>query len=61
MSDRTDSGSRFHNIQQVSAELLRQIAQAVNGIRYGSVEIIVHDSKVVQIERKEKLRFQNRE
>lgn len=30
---------------------------ALKGIRFGSVEIIVHDSKVVQIERKEKTRF----
>jgi hypothetical protein len=29
----------------------------LQGIRYGSVEIIVHDSRIVQIERKEKLRF----
>ena len=33
------------------------ILQAVKGIRFGSVEIIIHDSKVVQIERKEKTRF----
>lgn len=33
------------------------ILLALNGIRYGSVEIIIHDSKVVQIERKEKTRF----
>jgi hypothetical protein len=33
------------------------ILLALKGIRYGSVEIIVHDSKVVQIERKEKTRF----
>ena len=26
-------------------------------IRYGSVEIVIHDSKVVQIERKEKIRI----
>ncbi|WP_082458409.1 YezD family protein [Methyloglobulus morosus] len=37
-----------------------QILQAVKGIRFGSVEIIIHDGKVVQIERKEKLRFENR-
>jgi len=30
---------------------------ALKGIRFGSVEIIVHDSRVVQIERKEKTRF----
>ncbi|BFU96467.1 MAG: protein of unknown function [Nitrospira sp.] len=33
------------------------IMHALKGIRFGSVEIIVHDSKVVQIERKEKTRF----
>jgi len=33
------------------------IFHALKGIRFGSVEIIVHDSKVVQIERKEKTRF----
>jgi hypothetical protein len=36
----------------------RAILHAVKGIRFGSVEIIIHDSKVVQIERKEKLRFE---
>lgn len=38
-------------------EVNEQIAHAVSGIRFGSVEIIIHDGKVVQIERKEKLRF----
>lgn len=37
-----------------------QIAIAINGISFGSMEIIIHDCKVVQIERKEKLRFDNR-
>jgi len=35
----------------------REILLAIKNIRYGSVEIIIHDSKVVQIERKEKVRF----
>lgn len=30
--------------------------QMLESIRYGSVEIVVHDSEIVQIERKEKLR-----
>lgn len=34
-----------------------KILEALQGIRYGSVEIIIHDSRVVQIERKEKLRI----
>lgn len=33
------------------------ITQALRDLRFGSVEIIVHDSKVVQIERREKMRL----
>jgi hypothetical protein len=35
----------------------RRVLDAVRGIRFGSVEIVVHDGQVVQIERKEKVRF----
>jgi hypothetical protein len=38
-------------------ELSEKILSALSDISYGSVEIIIHDSKVVQIERKEKIRF----
>jgi len=41
-------------------EIAGQITQMLNGIKFGSIEIIVHDSKVVQIERKEKLRFDSK-
>ncbi len=34
-----------------------EILRAVRGIRFGSVEIVIHDSRVVQIERKEKVRI----
>ena len=37
-------------------QLNRAIHDALDGIRYGSVEIIVHDGRIVQIERKEKIR-----
>ncbi|HXG22480.1 MAG TPA: YezD family protein [Methylomirabilota bacterium] len=40
-----------------SQDLVQQILTAIQQVRYGSVEIIIHDSKVVQIERKEKIRF----
>lgn len=43
-----------------TVDITNQIAVALQGIRFGSVEIIIHESKVVQIERKEKLRFDNR-
>ena len=37
---------------------LREIAGAIRGIRYGSVEIVIHDSRVVQVERREKVRLE---
>ena len=36
---------------------LDAIKQALSNLHFGSVEIIVHDSKVVQIERKERVRL----
>jgi hypothetical protein len=38
-------------------EILRRIATAISGLRFGSVEVVIQDSRVVQIERKEKFRF----
>jgi len=38
-------------------QLTQQILRALQEIRYGSVEIIIHDSRIVQIERKEKIRI----
>ncbi len=38
-------------------ELARQILAALDGIRFGSVEIVVHDGRIVQIERREKVRL----
>ena len=41
----------------VSPAVLRQIEQAVRSIRYGTVQVTVHDARVVQIEKLEKLRI----
>jgi hypothetical protein len=38
-------------------EVIRRIASAISGVRFGSVEVVIQDSRVVQIERKEKFRF----
>ena len=38
----------------------REILEAVRAIRYGSVEVVIHDSKVVQVIRTEKVRFDNK-
>jgi hypothetical protein len=32
------------------------IQQAMRGLRYGSVEVRIHDGKIVQVERREKFR-----
>ncbi|MFC8687436.1 YezD family protein [Brevibacillus porteri] len=37
--------------------LLEKIARALDGLEYGSIHIVVHDSQVVQIERTEKYRL----
>ena len=41
------------SISEVDAEVLR----AIRNIRYGSVEITIHDSRVVQVECTRKIRF----
>lgn len=33
------------------------IARALTGLQYGAVEIVVHNGRIVQIERREKLRL----
>lgn len=43
--------------KKISAEIAQEILHAVANIKYGSIEIIIHDSKVVQIERREKIRL----
>lgn len=39
------------------AEIVKRILRALSDLEYGSVEIIVQDSKVVQIERTQRSRF----
>ena len=40
-------------LQRIEAEL----RHALSDIRYGSIEIVIQESRVVQIERREKVRF----
>ena len=37
--------------------LQRELGQALRSIRYGTIEIVIHDGRVVQLERREKVRF----
>ncbi len=42
------------------SEIATHISDILQDIRFGSIEIIIHEGKVVQIERKEKLRFDSK-
>jgi len=44
-------------MDSLNPDLEREILDAVRGIRYGSVEVVVHDAKVVQVVRTEKVRI----
>lgn len=37
---------------------LQRVLEAIKDLRYGSLEVVIHDGKVVQIERREKVRFE---
>ena len=41
----------------LSPALLRELRQALLAIRYGAIELVIHDGRVVQLERREKVRF----
>lgn len=38
-------------------QALEDIVHALTGLRFGSIEIVVHDGRITQIERKEKFRL----
>lgn len=39
------------------AALLEELRRALRSIRYGTIELVIHDGRVVQLERREKVRF----
>ena len=53
--------AQVHRLDESEARLAERIVQAIRGLRYGSVEIVVHDGRVVQFERRERVRFDRAE
>ena len=49
----------LHDRKQSSADWLEIVRQNVQSLRFGVVQIVVHDSRVTQIERTEKTRLQS--
>ena len=38
-------------------DTVRQLARALRGLAYGSIQLIVHDARIVRIERLERIRL----
>jgi len=54
----TPTGRSQEQVTELEAQFLEALHRARHGLRFGSIEITVHEGKVTQIERKEKFRFQ---
>lgn len=42
---------------QTKPALAQEILKAIESVRFGSIEITVHEGRVTQIEKREKVRF----
>jgi hypothetical protein len=52
--------SKDNFLEKESLTAMEQLLlSTVKEIKYGRVEVFVHDSKVVQLEKTEKIRFEN--
>jgi hypothetical protein len=47
----------IHSKTEIPPDWLRLVQQKVEGLRYGVVQLVVHDGRVTQIERTEKTRL----
>ncbi len=54
---RSEPDFGFHSLN-LPPLLLRELEQALRTIRYGSVELVIHEGRVVQLERREKVRVE---
>ena len=45
-------------MQTLESEIEQEIVRAIRKIRYGAVEIVIHDSRIVQLEVREKFRLE---
>ncbi|NQT32203.1 MAG: YezD family protein [Candidatus Omnitrophica bacterium] len=48
---------KMTNYSDIDQRVLEEIIKSIQQINYGEVVITIHDSKTVQIEKKEKKRF----
>jgi hypothetical protein len=55
----TSADGGLDNSIPLPPALLRELLEALRSIRYGTVELVIHDGRVVQLERREKVRFEH--
>lgn len=44
----------------LDTEFLKRLSDAIKETRFGSIEIVIHDNRVVQIETRKKHRFESK-
>jgi hypothetical protein len=44
-------------LEKSQTRAIREVVRAIRSVAFGSVEIVIQNSRIVQVERKEKLRF----
>jgi len=52
-----DNNMSQESTRRASNEVVEEILRSIDLLRFGSIEITVHDGRVTQIERREKVRF----
>jgi hypothetical protein len=45
--------------KDINSNIIEEITKSIQQIKYGEVVITIHNSKVVQVEKREKKRFQD--
>jgi hypothetical protein len=51
----------IESVSPAAVNALERIAQALRGLRFGTVTAVVHDGVVVQVERTQKIRLDRRD
>lgn len=59
MKDQGGNSEKKDRLERDVQFEFEQIREALEGLRYGQVTIVIHDGAVVQIDRTEKRRFRN--
>jgi hypothetical protein len=50
--------SADQDLLSIAPAVLRELRRALRSIRYGAIELVIHEGRVVQLELREKVRFE---